>query len=181
MYLLTIADSAFMTIMLSILGGKYEVSSRLFFCLPGPVMMSLKPGSQVAESYPEMNKGMGNLLDGYRGQSRSATAQRGYIQDQLRTIEGAEDGNRVADDAGQTAVVNGDGYSLCSPPRTENEVRGLLRFVWEGDSSSSGFKTCVFILSTAAHEVPQAAGGDPTFEGAAQPEGRAHQAAGAGD
>lgn len=35
--------------------------------------------------------------------------------------------------------------------------------------------------SAAAHEVPQAAGGDPTAEGAAQPEGRAHQAAGAGD
>ncbi|XP_003972499.2 coronin-2A isoform X1 [Takifugu rubripes] len=88
----------------------------------GPVMMSLKPGSQVAESYPEMNKG----TDGYRGQSRSATAQRGYIQDQLRTKEGAEDGNRAADDAGQTAVVNGDGYSLCSPPRTENEL--LMKF-----------------------------------------------------
>lgn len=107
-----------MTIIIAILGGKDEVFSRLFCCLPGPVMMSLKPGSQVAESYPEMYKGM----DGYRGQSRSAAAQREYIQDQLRTKEGAEDGNRAADDAGQTAVVNGDGYSLCSPPRTENEV-----------------------------------------------------------
>lgn len=162
-----IADSTFMMIMLTM----------KFFCVPGPVMMSLKPGSQVAESYPEMNKG----TDGYRGQSRSATATRGYIQDQLRTKDGAEDGNRAADDAGQTAVVNGDGYSLCSPPRTENEVRGPLGFVWEGDSSTSGFKTRVFILSAAAHEVPQAAGGDPTAAGAAQPEGRAHQAAGAGD
>lgn len=39
----------------------------------------------------------------------------------------------------------------------------------------------VLFLSAAAHEVPQAAGGDPTAERAAQPEGRAHQAAGAGD
>ena len=36
-------------------------------------------------------------------------------------------------------------------------------------------------LSTAASEVPQAAGGDPTTEGAPKPEGRARQTAGAGD
>lgn len=36
-------------------------------------------------------------------------------------------------------------------------------------------------LSTAAYEVPQAAGRNPTVEGASQPEGRAHQTAGAGD
>lgn len=95
--------------------------------------MSLKPGSQVAELYSETNKGMGSLLDGHRGQSRLAAAQRGYIQDQLRSKDGAEDGNRAADDAGQTAVFNGDGYSLCSPPRTENEVRARLGFVWKGD------------------------------------------------
>lgn len=35
--------------------------------------------------------------------------------------------------------------------------------------------------STASSEVPQAAGGDPTAEGAPQPEGRARQTAGARD
>lgn len=107
-----------MTIMLS--SVEYEVASRVFFCLPGPVMMSLKPGSQVAESYSEVNKAMG----GHRGQSRSSMGQLGYIQDQLRTKDGAEDDNHGADDASQTAVFNGDGFSLGSPPRTENEVRG---------------------------------------------------------
>lgn len=106
-----------MTMMLS--SVEYEVASPLFFCPSGPVMMSLKPGSQVAESYSEMNKAMG----GHRGQSRSSMGQLGYIQDQLRNKDGAEDGNHVADDASQTAVFNGDGFSLCSPPRTENEVR----------------------------------------------------------
>lgn len=91
----------------------YGASYRLFFCLLGPVMMSLKPGSQVAESYSE-NK---------ERQSRSASAQLGYIQNQLRTNDGFEDGNRTVDGVSQMAVVNGDGYSLCSPPRTENEVR----------------------------------------------------------
>lgn len=37
------------------------------------------------------------------------------------------------------------------------------------------------VSSTAASEVPQAAGGDPTAEGARPPEGRARQTAGAGD
>lgn len=37
------------------------------------------------------------------------------------------------------------------------------------------------VWSTAASEVPQAAGRDPTVEGAAQPEGRASQTAGVGD
>lgn len=76
-------------------------------------MMSLKPGSQVPESYLEATK---------ERQSRSASAQLGYIQNQLRSNDGSEDANRTADGEGQMAVVNGDGYSLCSPPRTENEV-----------------------------------------------------------
>lgn len=167
-------NSTFMAMMLS--SVEYEVASRHLFCLPGPVMMSLKPGSQVAESYSEVNKAMG----GHRGQSRSSM---GYIQDQLQTKDGAEDGNHAADDANQTAVFNGDGFSLCSPPRTENEVRAR-----PGSSGGTiplllGLK-CVFfllLLPAAAHEVPQAAGGDPTAAGASQPEGRAHQAAGAGD
>lgn len=85
-------------------------------------MMSLKPGSQVAESYSEVSKDR---------QSRSASAQLGYIQNQLLPDDGSEDGNRTAVGVGQTAVVNGDGYSLCSPPRTENEVRERLCFVWK--------------------------------------------------
>ena len=76
-------------------------------------MMSLKPGSQVAESYSDVNK---------ERQSRSASAQLGYIQNQLRTNDASEDGNRATDGLSQMTVVNGDGYSLCSPPRTENEV-----------------------------------------------------------
>lgn len=36
-------------------------------------------------------------------------------------------------------------------------------------------------MSTVAPQVPQAAGGNPTTKGAPQPEGRAHQTAGAGD
>lgn len=66
-------------------------------------------------------------------------------------------------------------------PRGRRTRYGTALVVWK-DSSASGFESCVFLsLSAAAHEVPQAAGGDPTAEGAAQPEGRAHQAAGAGD
>lgn len=166
-----------MTIMLS--SVEYEVASRLFFCPSGPVMMSLKPGSQVAESYSEVNKAMG----GHRGQSRSSMGQLGYIQDQLRNKDGAEDGNHVADDASQTAVFNGDGFSLCSPPRTENEVRDRSGSPGRTIPLLLGLKRVFFfpLLPAAAHEVPQAAGGDPTAEGAAQPEGRAHQAAGAGD
>lgn len=40
---------------------------------------------------------------------------------------------------------------------------------------------CVCVGCAAASEVPQAAGGDPASAGDAQPEGRPHQAAGAGD
>lgn len=38
-----------------------------------------------------------------------------------------------------------------------------------------------YALSAAASEVPQAAGRNPTAEGAPQPEGRAHHTAGARD
>lgn len=37
------------------------------------------------------------------------------------------------------------------------------------------------LLSTAAPQVPQTTGGNPAAKGAPQPEGRAHQTAGAGD
>lgn len=102
-----------MAVMFSNVSINYGASYRLFFCLPGPVMMSLKPGSQVAESYSEVSK---------ERQSRSVSAQLGYIQNQVPTNDGSEDGNRMEDGLSQMAVVNGEGYSLCSPPRTENEV-----------------------------------------------------------
>lgn len=85
-------------------------------------MMSLKPGSQVAESYSEMSKGRGNLLDGHRSQSRSGMLQLAYIQDQLGTKDGKEDSSHTVDDKSRTAVSNGEDLTLCSPPRTENEV-----------------------------------------------------------
>ncbi len=41
---------------------------------------------------------------------------------------------------------------------------------------------CVCVcVSTATSEIPEAAGGNPTVEGAPQPERRARQTAGAGD
>ncbi|XP_073321612.1 coronin-2A isoform X1 [Pagrus major] len=89
----------------------------------GPVLMSLKPGSQIAESYSDMNKERGNLLDTRRSQSRPGMLQLAYIQDQLGTKDGREDGSRTVDDRSRTSVSNGEDLALCSPPRTENELR----------------------------------------------------------
>ncbi len=52
--------------------------------------MSLKPGSQVAELYSEMSKGMGNSLDTHRSQNRPGMLQLAYIHDQLGTKDGKE-------------------------------------------------------------------------------------------
>lgn len=82
--------------------------------------MSLKPGSQIAESYSEMSKG--NSLDTRRSQNRPGMLQLAYIQDQLGTKDGKEDGGHAADDRSRTPVSNGEDLGLCSPPRTENEV-----------------------------------------------------------
>ncbi|XP_029007722.1 coronin-2A isoform X2 [Betta splendens] len=89
----------------------------------GPVLMSLKPGTQVAESYPEMNKGLGNSLDTRRSQSRPGMLQLAFIQNQLGTKEAKGDGGHADDHRGRTAVSNGEDLALCSPPRTENEMR----------------------------------------------------------
>ncbi|KAI3353098.1 hypothetical protein L3Q82_019666, partial [Scortum barcoo] len=89
----------------------------------GPVLMSLKPGSQVAESYSEMSKGLGNSLDTRRSQSRPGMLQLSYIQDQLESKDTKEDGSRAEDDKSRTPVSNGEDLALCSPPRTENELR----------------------------------------------------------
>uniref|UniRef100_A0A7N6AA96 Coronin n=1 Tax=Anabas testudineus TaxID=64144 RepID=A0A7N6AA96_ANATE len=88
-----------------------------------PVLMSLKPGSQVAQSYSEMNKGLGNSLDTRRSQSRPGMLQLAYIQDQLGTKDGKEDSGHTGEERSQTAVSNGEDLALCSPPRTENELR----------------------------------------------------------
>lgn len=89
----------------------------------GPVLMSLKPGSQVAESLSELGKGQGNVLDTRRSQSRPGMLQLAYIQDQLGTKDGKEDGTLMDEDRNRTPVSNGEDLALCSPPRTENELR----------------------------------------------------------
>ncbi|XP_034044131.1 coronin-2A isoform X2 [Thalassophryne amazonica] len=90
-----------------------------------PVLMSLKPGSQILDSYSELSlgKGLGNLLDTRRSQSRPGMLQLAYIQDQLSTKEGKEDSGGPEDQKTQTPLSNGDDLTLCSPPKTENELR----------------------------------------------------------
>lgn len=87
----------------------------------GPVLMSLKPGSQVAEPRSD-TKGL-NSLDSRRSQSRPGLLQLTYIQDQLETKDGKPDSARSLDDRSRTPLSNGDDLGLCSPPRTENELR----------------------------------------------------------
>ena len=94
---------------------------------PGPVLMSLKPGSQVAESYSEMSKGMGNSLDTRRSQSRPGMLQLAYIQDRLGTKDGEDGGQMTTDNRSRMLVRNGEDLALCSPPRTENEVLNRFR------------------------------------------------------
>ncbi|XP_033986038.1 coronin-2A isoform X1 [Trematomus bernacchii] len=89
----------------------------------GPVLMSLKPGSQIAESYSEMGKGLGNTLDTRRSHSRPGMLQLAYIQDKLETKEGKEDGGNTEEERSWTPVSNGEDYGLCSPPKSENELR----------------------------------------------------------
>lgn len=89
----------------------------------GPVLMSLKPGSQVAESYSEMSKVTGISQDTHRSNNRPGMLQLAYIQDQLGTKDGKEDSSDTGDDRGRTPVSNGEDFTLCSPPKTENELR----------------------------------------------------------
>lgn len=84
--------------------------------------MSLKPGSQIAESYSEMSKGPGNSLDTRRSHSRPGGLQLAYIQDQRGTKDGKGDSGHAEDVKSRTPVSNGEDLALCSPPRTENEV-----------------------------------------------------------
>ncbi|KAL7404574.1 hypothetical protein ABVT39_016496 [Epinephelus coioides] len=89
----------------------------------GPVLMSLKPGGQVAESYSEMSKVTGISQDTHRSNNRPGMLQLTYIQDQLGTKDGKEDSSDTGDDRGRTPVSNGEDFTLCSPPKTENELR----------------------------------------------------------
>ncbi|XP_029909628.1 coronin-2A isoform X1 [Myripristis murdjan] len=92
-----------------------------------PVLMSLKPGSRVEESYPElsMGKGLGSSLDTRRSQSRPGLLQLSYIQDQLGIKSDKEDSSHTEseDNRSWTLVSNGQDPALCSPPKTENELR----------------------------------------------------------
>lgn len=87
-------------------------------------MMSLKPGSQLDEPFQERSKETGHsLLDSRWSQSRPGVLQTTYIQDhQLATKDEGEDDGHAADDRSRTPVSNGEDHTLCSPPRTENEV-----------------------------------------------------------
>ncbi|XP_068614183.1 coronin-2B-like [Brachionichthys hirsutus] len=90
----------------------------------GPVLISLKPGSQVAESpYSDVSKGLGSPLDTRRSHSRPGSLQLGYFQNQLGTKDGKGDGSLAADDKSWTPISNGEDLTLCSPPKTENELR----------------------------------------------------------
>lgn len=87
--------------------------------------MSLKPGSQIAESFSDMKavgNSLENSLDTRRSQGRPCMLQLAYIQDQLEAKESKEDSSHTVDDRIQTPVTNGEDATLCSPPRTENEV-----------------------------------------------------------
>lgn len=94
-------------------------------CFLGPLLMSLKPGSQIAESFSDMKavgNSLENSLDTRRSQGRPCMLQLAYIQDQLEAKESKEDSSHTVDDRIQTPVTNGEDATLCSPPRTENEV-----------------------------------------------------------
>lgn len=88
--------------------------------------MSLKPGSQVEESYSELSKGLGNSLDTRRAQNRPDMLQLSYIQDQLATKEGNEDSTLSEEDSSRMPLSNGEDLAICSPPKTENEVMVVL-------------------------------------------------------
>ncbi|XP_056135898.1 coronin-2A [Lampris incognitus] len=91
-----------------------------------PVLISLKPGSQV-EMYPElsMSKGLGNSLDMRRSHSRPGLLQLTYIQDQLATKDDKADSDPFAgtEERRRSSIISGHDLDLCSPPKTENELR----------------------------------------------------------
>ncbi|XP_037546577.1 coronin-2A [Nematolebias whitei] len=92
----------------------------------GPLLMSLRPGSEATEP-PADTKGRSNSLGTCRPQSRPDTLQPAYIQDQLEAKDSKGKDGRPEDDTRWTAVSNGEDVALCSIPRTENELR--LKFL----------------------------------------------------
>lgn len=87
--------------------------------------MSLKPGSQIAESLSDLKtlgNSLGNSLDSCRSQGRPDMLQLAYIQDQLEAKESRAGSTHTEDARIQMPVSNGEDLTLCSPPRTENEV-----------------------------------------------------------
>ncbi|KAJ0033677.1 hypothetical protein NQD34_000784 [Periophthalmus magnuspinnatus] len=89
-----------------------------------PVLMSLKPGSQVEESFTDLSKALGNSLDSARTSNRPGMLQLSYnIQDQLATKERNGDSALSEGDSGRLPLSNGEDLAFCSPPKTENELR----------------------------------------------------------
>lgn len=83
--------------------------------------MSLKPGSQIEEAPSDM-KALSNSLDTRRSQSRPGLLQLTYIRDQLEAKDAKEPSGHAEDDGNLMPVSNGEDLTLCSPPKTENEV-----------------------------------------------------------
>ncbi|CAL9700026.1 unnamed protein product [Knipowitschia caucasica] len=90
----------------------------------GPVLMSLKPGSQVEEPVTDLSKAYGNSLGSPRTPSHPGMLQLSYnIQDQLKTKERNQDSALSAGDGGHLSISNGEDLAFCSSPKTENELR----------------------------------------------------------
>ncbi|KAM7394390.1 hypothetical protein PAMP_021195 [Pampus punctatissimus] len=101
----------------------YKLVTTKSLIEPLSMIVPRRPGSQVAESYSELNKGVGNSLDSRRSQSRPSMMQLAYIQDQLGSKDSKEDNGLTEDDRSWMPVSKGEDLALCSPPRTENELR----------------------------------------------------------
>lgn len=89
----------------------------------GPVLMSLKPGSQVEESFLEQSKALENLLDSHQSQSRPGMLQLSFMQDQRAIKECNGDSAPSKEDSTRLPLRNGEDLAFCSPPKTENELR----------------------------------------------------------
>ncbi|XP_072319363.1 coronin-2A isoform X2 [Eucyclogobius newberryi] len=90
----------------------------------GPLLMSLKPGSQVEESFNDLSKALGNSLEPARTRGRPGALQLAYtIHDPPTTNERNEDSALSGGDGGRLPLSNGEDLAFCSPPKTENELR----------------------------------------------------------
>lgn len=108
------------------------------FCsVPGPLLMSLKPGSKLHDSYLDSVEAKApiSVLEAKRSQTRPGQMQLAHVQETLEAKEGREpkifndlkswQGDSVQD-KGVTPVTNGREPLLCSPPKTENEVLDMV-------------------------------------------------------